>query len=763
MITETVARIVLVFASTIALANSIPVSWKARTNPEDMNPVTSIEWSGKAANAGAFLLSRINLSFLNHTCQKYASDLDVAIQVVQVLIDSKFVGSTSEQVNQYGYVLLKLESDVKEVIDYLTSLLLCLWRHHLWVKYETFKKLVTLAWKGLKTTGLKINQRQNNNPQIGGLRNKESLGNSSRNLGNGSEPVSADSSVSILDLLEAARPSKISHVIQGSHRQRRSPIVIGLGLGFLGSYLLGQYFGDNNDQDIEILNRNIQKQNQNIKVTNERIDILAKNVSQSVSAIKNILDKLVETQSAATLHYAILWNLEQLASSTIETMSAFKAGELTLTLLTQGILDAELIDLTSFKKIISEGLKSFPELEFPLEITRYDLVHLVKIIKVQRVDHLKFMMVIPLTRKQKYRVFSLIPHPVRIGPTNLVLPEFKDILLVDDYTYIITNKKNIYSMSLENHLVLDVEPIYNQKKSTCEWEGYKNNGTAMLKLCNYKKVGHLNDTFVIETDQHRLVYFSEQTKVSLDCPDKQVRDTLIGLHKLPLACNIETDSVFWPAKQTVTISLELNDTDSFVADSTYLPIIDVNKSSNVHSSLRELINTLPKEDDEFTIDFDYYNLTLEKIQTYSIYAQSIVATIVVINSLLIGFLFIKWIYNKRQNRIFSRHSSMKNRFRGLRDSIRSKTSVADHRRRLRKARESIRSRSRNMRDSLRSRGSSLKRKIKERDFPSPRPNKKLTQDEPSPSTNVNAETNTDLNWQLPPYSTDVYPPLPRYT
>ena len=82
----------------------------------------------------------------------------------------------------------------------------------------------------------------------------------------------------LLNLLEAARPSQ--------SRQSRSPILVGLGLGFLGNYLLGQYFGNNNDQEIETLNRNIKKQNKNIKVTNERIDILAKNVSDSVNVIK---------------------------------------------------------------------------------------------------------------------------------------------------------------------------------------------------------------------------------------------------------------------------------------------------------------------------------------------------------------------------------------------------------------------------------------------------------------------------------------------
>ena len=52
-------------------------------------------------------------------------------------------------------------------------------------------------------------------------------------------------------MLEKARPLGI--------RQPRSPILIGLGLGFLGSYLLGNYFDSNNEDKIDELNDNIHK------------------------------------------------------------------------------------------------------------------------------------------------------------------------------------------------------------------------------------------------------------------------------------------------------------------------------------------------------------------------------------------------------------------------------------------------------------------------------------------------------------------------
>ena len=151
----------------------------------------------------------------------------------------------------------------------------------------------------------------------------------------------------LIELLEQSRPR-----IQ---RRPRNPILVGLGLGFLGNYVLGQYFNDNNDDDIDTLNRNIQKQNKHIRVTNERIDILAKNISNAVAVVKNILDKVVEAQEKADIHYAVNWNLDQLMDSIIDIKNTFKFGELTVTLLEKEIVNAELSELKSFQKIIQEG------------------------------------------------------------------------------------------------------------------------------------------------------------------------------------------------------------------------------------------------------------------------------------------------------------------------------------------------------------------------------------------------------------------------
>ena len=501
--------------------------------------------------------------------------------------------------------------------------------------------------------------------------------------------------------------------------------------------MIGSIFGSQNSEEIDKLNQNILKNNKNIKITNERIDILAKNISRVQETVTEILDKLVSAQETADIHFAILWNLDQLAASISEIKNNFKFGELTLTLLEEEILNAELVDLKSFELIIQEGLKAFPKLRFPLQLTRYQLPHIIKIITIKRVGHLKFLMVIPLTQHEEYQVFSLIPHPIKISETSLALPELKEIILKNkDQSYIIANKENLYSISAQHHLLLEMEPIYAQTKDTCEWAAFESKTEEMLALCNFHKIGLVGDVFSIEANNFRIVYFTNRTQVELDCPETKVKDSLIGLHKLPLSCNIKTDQVFFPAKQTLTVEIAEPETNPVDLDSTQLPTIELNKTSKIHTSLRELLDKLPKPKDKYTIDFDYYGLTLQEIQTYTIYYQTTLTVIVIINSILIGFLFVKWILRNR--------TQLKKLSHQFRDSVRTRRDQLN--------RDSFRK----FRGSIRSIGSSIRRRIQNK-LPS-KPRFELEEVAQTRDAMTNTETRSP-----PSYSPEIYPALPRYT
>lgn len=725
----------IIAVAACSLVQAVPVWDSADTETEGTPPVTINPWRGHARISGAFLLSRVNLQFLNETCSKYSSDLDVATQVVNVLAETELKGITKNQLNKYGFVLLKLETEYKNVLNYLTHLLLCDGRgSELWVKFYRFRDQATALWKLLRKAGV---QRRDNTDGLTIL------------------TILPNRSVTDLEIASERPTTLLTHLFQerprkGTRQQNRSPAIIGLGIGFLASYLFSSIFDNNNKHAIENINKNINVNNKLLRITNERIDMLATNVSLAFNAVKTVLDKLAVNQELADIHQTIIWNFDQLLASITDIRNTFKASEVTITMLEQGVLNPDLIDLDSFKATIEEGRKSFPTLDFPIEVSRYTLAHIVKILKLHRVSLHKFLMVIPLTSRKAYEVYSLFPHPIRMDVNHLVVPELRNVLLKSNDSYIIADKDSMYSVLPTNHILLKVEPIFSLSKSTCEFEAYKANTSAVLRLCNYKKATSDSGTFVTETEEHRLVYFSESTKVLIDCPRHQTRDALIGLHKLSLACDVRTDDVYYPAKQTVAIeSLEINET--LLLDSTPLPIINVNRTSKVHESLRALIRDIPVND-SFTIDFAYHGLQLDEVTTYSLFGQSALSLIVILNSIFIVFLFVKWWTHR--NKTNSPHDPyLQDKFKRLRNSIRSFKNKNKESFRAKRQRQSFR-------ESVKDRTDRIKQMI----HSSPKIHNRFDSvSSLKVPTTINAGTNTDLNLNIANKLPEVYPTLPRYT
>ena len=735
-------------------------SMDASEESSEIPPVTTVIWPGLLKTAGAFLMSRINLNFFNDSCTKLSSDMEVAAQVATVLANTELVGTTNNQISHYAFLMLKIETEFHQVLLYQKDLLLCSGRgSELWSNFRKFRTQASLVWSLLKNTDLGISKyiiegidrADNNNTLINSTHVKN-------------QDITLDTYVSnntdfstgsvLISLLEKNRPPLLG-------RQPRHPGLIGLGIGLLGGFFLTKFFNSQNNHDIIKLNHDIEKQNQMIRLTNERIDILTKNVTNSFKTVTKLLEKLTQQQEWTDIHLAILWNLEQIILSTANVRNEFRSGEVTVTLLEKNILNPELLNLVSLNKTITEGLKSFPELEFPVEISRYNMYHIIKLLHIQRISHLKFLIIIPLTHKNPYSVYTLIPHPVKIDETSLVVPEMKEVLLKNKGSYIIAEASNIYSPLRNSHVLLTVEPVYNDNKLTCEYAGFLQNTSAVLKLCNYKKAGQVADTFVVETDSRRLVYFSKLTRVTFDCPDKVMKDTLIGLHKLPLECHIFTDQVHWPAKLTSTVE-SIDSNDLFTIDSTKLPIASVNKSSQVHKSLRDLINKL-KSNNSYTIDFDHYGVTVEQVATISAIIQAVVTPLVIINSIILAFLVIKWVVHKRME-ILSRTSSINLKIRKLRDSLRSQDSndlsrSSSFSNKFRRARDSIRSRRNKLKDSFQHRKEIVRRSMRDKIR-----NSTLIK---SPVTKLQSTLDVGTNTEGESHNNDshldqTYPAIPRY-
>ena len=215
-----------------------------------MAPATVIQWQGRIHIAGVYLASRVHVTYLNVTCTNLLHDLQVAAQVADLLTQTQLGGANVHQLKRYGYLFLQLEKQYKIVLDYVTALLFCSGRGgELWQGYAHFKRRSSLVWKLLKTHGYTTNFPTSSSQ----------FPNRKRHNTN-NKTLSSSQNETLISMLEKARPHGI--------RQPRSPILIGLGLGFLGSYLLGNYFDSNNEDKIDELNDNIHKKNRSVSQTN---------------------------------------------------------------------------------------------------------------------------------------------------------------------------------------------------------------------------------------------------------------------------------------------------------------------------------------------------------------------------------------------------------------------------------------------------------------------------------------------------------------
>ena len=273
----------------------------------------------------------------------------------------------------------------------------------------------------------------------------------------------------------------------------------------------------------------------------------------------------------------------------------------------------------------------------------------------------------------------------------------------------------------------------------------------IIKLCDFKKAGRLNDTFIIETDKNRIIYFTAETDVMLDCPGKQINTRLNGLHNVSLACDITTSQAHWPAKQTATINIQTETPNTFIPGE--LPIASIDKNSDTHESLKKLISELPGEDEPWTIDFESYDIDYKQLHTYTIFSQSVLTTIVIINSILIGIILFKTKKNKDHLNDSPPHrtSSIGRSLRRIRDSIRTRKNKFN--------RDSWRRSLNHWRDSMRTKGSSIKGKL--RDLVTPT---QIEHHDKGVGTEEHRATIqlTEVEQTPPTYVPRVYPPLARY-
>ena len=591
-------------------------------------PIASTKYAQDVQLKGAILISPIDLSFIDLLCFQITDILKLSTKIIERLNRANFMKGEQHQVRKTAYILLKLETKMDSIIKYVGKLTLCNNMQKIYWERGELKHQIGNSWVNIK------------------LRKEETM-----------------------NLMAAARPPK---------EVQNSPLILGalaLGTGLVGGGLLSSIFGSkDHTEEINTLNNNIHKVNKRIQITSQRLDVLSQNISKTMTNIKTILDRMQNQNSEQQIRNGIFWNLNQILNSAQNIDFLIRLSETSITLLRKNIINIELIDVENIRSVVKEGLKTFKDLKFPLnEISKHTLPNIVKIMDIQEVRQSKFMAILPLVEKTTFEIYGLIPLPIQIKPGIntpgiLSIAETNEIILFNQNNYIIVNEDDLTPLTNTTYLLNTIKPRWLGNQSTCEWEAFNKNNEGMLKQCHFKKIGLSEGIYLTERNKERY-FFSTKTKwVILNCPDGQIRSSLRGLYKIPQECDLETDTVKWPAKIAKHINIvSILDTRPKEYDITYLPLFTLNHSSAVHESIKTLIDEIPDSTESFTGKLQNNDWTLEEIKPISIMAYGVLSILVITNSIILGILILL-----KCRKVWRNRNKLKEQPRKLRNSLREK-------------------------------------------------------------------------------------------
>ena len=626
----------------LTTANS-PLTFGQANKPEaGPSPVLIEEWEQVGLNPGGFLLTMINLRDVEEICNKTLNRVNITYSVLESMKKAKIREAKSNQLSIIFYLLNKLETNLFLEIEYLGKVQFCN-QHQYRLIVEGMRTLKT----DLDSVWMLLTQNRNS---------------------------------VLATQLWRSRP--------GLLEEKQFPsAILGIGAGLIVGGLLGNWIsGTLENSRLETINDNINKVNKKIVITNKRIDLLDKSLSESILKIKVILQEIEKQNSVTEVIDHIRWNLEVLNRESTDNQLQLRMSETRVTLLRKNIINPEMINLDSMRKVVDEGKLIFKNLEFPVEkIVKENIVKIVNLLRVEEVSLNKFAVVIPLVEKTPFMINSLIPIPIRLENNEFIITELEQLLLWRNGEYITTSKKELIKIDDKNYVIKEIKPIWSETVKSCELLAFTGRQDEIIKNCNHKRIPKEKELFTVETGKNRLIYSMQKRRISLICPDGRIRETLDGLYTTPLECDIESNTMIWRAKQEETVNIK----DLLVLtpkkyDIEEIPIFKFNSSKeSIHPTIKELIDGLHKENESFTFTFDDFDLN--KIEPVSIIGYGVLSAIVVIDTIILIILVIfTWkgkreedeegwrrrIRNKWKDTFDSRGDSWRNFRRSIRGSMR---------------------------------------------------------------------------------------------
>ena len=598
----------LIVLMTFSWTNGRTLETEANHVLNPVLPVSAQVYEGETFVTGGRLVASVQLKFLNEICSQVLVNIKINVRTFRLLLTPSTVAGFRSDVGfirRFSFLVLKVETAYTEILKFINVNGMC--------KREIVSR-INEQNKKLKVTFDRVWDR---------LATLNATG--------------VTTTVTQAFLKERPQTSLLPPGAQ---------VFLGVAIaglaGLIGGSLLGSVFGDGNEEHIEALNKNMHSINKKVLFTNSRIDVLSDNLTTSIRDIQIILDNIQTLNYEAESKYTILWNVEQLTQAATNLLILFKVADNSISLLRSGMINADLLNLETIKHVIAEGTKFYENLEFPIrEVTSEHITEITSLVEIKHLGGNEFVFTIPLVHKKPYTAYALTPQPIRLKGGKLMVAEINDVVLINEQNYIITSSQEIHSLSNRVHILQTNNPRYQLNVPSCEYECIRGRLESMLALCTFKPVSETGGMVLTETEKSRLVYFIEETQIEIACPDSKIRDTLKGLHSIPSECDLTSNLLHWPARQSTNIDIRQMLTESkkgTTFDISTLPAFILNETYNLHDTIKTAIRELETEE-PFTLNFDNEKFSLETVQTYAIFTQGAIGILVVINTILIAIVY----------------------------------------------------------------------------------------------------------------------------
>ena len=316
--------------------------------------------------------------------------------------------------------------------------------------------------------------------------------------------------------------------------------LVGLGITNLGLYADMRTNVNNLQGSLHRVDT-LQEETEEIKIAIDEITIGLEKLNKENSFVRDSLDLFLILDN---LHHK-LNELDDDLQQLISDLVMANSGLVTSTLLSIN----QLINITMQAKLLWNFIPFF---------NTNDIVLYYPILN-SFINGTGVIIDIPFSSEFKYNLFNIIPFPMNINDSTLMLdtdltPPINYILSTNDLRESTLSNDNLLKCKKTDHLYLCSATYFTFKNAfnSCESSLVKN--TSILKHCHFKKAKHI--AYHESAQGSHYVYFAKLSTVSVNCPELASHvETIKGQYSIPEQCELHSSTFSTIANNEKTLKI----------------------------------------------------------------------------------------------------------------------------------------------------------------------------------------------------------------